>query len=547
MTIDSPIITGSIQSPLNLTGNISASGAITGSGFFTTGNIVANTLIVQVVSSSVDYITGSAKFGTLASNTFQFTGSLFVTGGLQVSTGSVGIGMAVNAGVGLYLAAPTSANQSLSVFDFAKTRGITFYPSYTGQANTHLITSDYAGASYYNLALSARTNATDLFISSSGNAVGISTSTPNYAGLVSGISVLTIAPTSAERWGALELAGNRTAGGNQVGSLYFTNINTTNTAVALIQAINGATDVTRGDLLFYTNSGSLTEKMRIGNDGRVFIGIAGSSNGHKLEVNAGSLSSALRIDVTSGNSAISISPGGTFGIDKPGVGGGTFRIDSSGNVGINASVPTYKFQVNLGTGTAGNDVAVIGDGAGATYGNGLTIQAVDNVGFSASATCLKVGKNTSTGRSINSAGTNNASGADYAEYVTKAVTDTIAKGDVVGINSEGKLTNIFNDAISFAVKSTDPAYVGGDTWGIGLEGDALEAARATVDRVAFSGQVPCNVTGANVGDYIIPIQLENGKISGQAVTNPTFDQFKSAVGKVWKIMSDGRAWIKVIN
>ena len=87
MTIDSPIITGSIQSPLNLTGNISASGAITGSGFFTSGNIVANTLIVQVVSSSVDYITGSTKFGTIDSNTHQFTGSLYISGS-NISVGS---------------------------------------------------------------------------------------------------------------------------------------------------------------------------------------------------------------------------------------------------------------------------------------------------------------------------------------------------------------------------------------------------------------------------------------------------------------------------
>jgi hypothetical protein len=123
------------------------------------------------------------------------------------------------------------------------------------------------------------------------------------------------------------------------------------------------------------------------------------------------------------------------------------------------------------------------------------------------------------------------------------------------------LTNIFTDAKSFVVKSTDPSYVGGDTWGniddIGkLQLDAtdeqkseheakLEAARAKVDRIAFSGQVPCNVTGATVGDYIIPIQLENGKIGGQAVTNPTFEQYQISVGKVWKIMGDGRAWIAV--
>ena len=72
----------------------------------------------------------------------------------------------------------------------------------------------------------------------------------------------------------------------------------------------------------------------------------------------------------------------------------------------------------------------------------------------------------------------------------------------------------------------------------------LEEARAKVDRIAFSGQVPCNVYDANVGDYIIPIEL-NGKISGQAVSNPTFEQYQISVGKVWKIMEDGRAWIAV--
>jgi hypothetical protein len=188
-------------------------------------------------------------------------------------------------------------------------------------------------------------------------------------------------------------------------------------------------------------------------------------------------------------------------------------------------------------------------------------RAVSGANYSLSGTGMIVGRNTSTGRSINAGGTINASGADYAEYMTKAIDITIAKGDIVGVNSQGKLTNIFEDSISFVVKSTDPSYVGGDIWGsvdnIGkLSPEAteeektayntkLETERAKVDRIAFSGQVPCNVTGANVGDYIIPIELENGKIGGQAVTNPTFEQYRISVGKVWKIMEDGRAWIAV--
>ena len=34
---------------------------------------------------------------------------------------------------------------------------------------------------------------------------------------------------------------------------------------------------------------------------------------------------------------------------------------------------------------------------------------------------------------------------------------------------------------------------------------AQEAARQTVDRIAFAGQVPVNVTGATPGQYIIPV------------------------------------------
>ena len=194
-------------------------------------------------------------------------------------------------------------------------------------------------------------------------------------------------------------------------------------------------------------------------------------------------------------------------------------------------------------------------------------KAVSGANYNAAACGMVIGRNTSSLRSINAGGTVNAAGTDYAEYMFKAVEDTIAKGDIVGINAEGKLTNIFPDSISFVVKSTDPSYVGGDTWGnsdaIGKEPRKeeeqtdeeyeelkaeyeilLEEARARVDRIAFSGQVPCNILNAKVGDYIIPIN-NNGKISGQAVTKPTFEEYQISVGKVWKIMEDGRAWIAV--
>jgi hypothetical protein len=219
--------------------------------------------------------------------------------------------------------------------------------------------------------------------------------------------------------------------------------------------------------------------------------------------------------------------------------------------------------------------ATEGTALGYFYGSGsgdMLFQSMNSGGGSATNAGIKMGMNSVTSRSINARGTVNANGADYAEYMTKCSNFTVAKGDVVGINANGKLTNVFADAISFVVKSTDPSYVGGDTWGspeaLGLAelrpldqsasdevkakyaqdktvmDTALETARQLVDRIAFSGQVPVNVTGTTAGQYIIPVN-DNGSIKGQAVSNPTFEQYQIAVGKVIAIESDGRAKIIV--
>ena len=215
---------------------------------------------------------------------------------------------------------------------------------------------------------------------------------------------------------------------------------------------------------------------------------------------------------------------------------GSIIIKSSGAFGnleaysgANASIPA--FFVN-----GGGSVNGIGTGA-----NGA-------------ASAMYVNRDTGSLRSINAAGSLNASGADYAEYLLKDGDFVIAKGDVCGINANGKLTNVFADAISFVVKSTDPAYVGGDTWfnEKAPEDETLlddwkqrmEAARAPVDRIAFCGQVPVNVQGATPGQFIIAVN-DNGAIKGQAISNPTFEQYQAAVGKVIAVEADGRAKIIV--
>ena len=214
------------------------------------------------------------------------------------------------------------------------------------------------------------------------------------------------------------------------------------------------------------------------------------------------------------------------------------RIDSSGNLLVGATSGSNNYIGK--TGSEGSGVLTVG----VPGLQNIDFFGVNGTGVNASATGIKVQKNSSTNRSINAAGTINASGADYAEYMVKAGDFIISKGDLVGIDANGKLTNIFADAISFVVKSTNPSYVGGDTWGTDLKGNDLEVARETVDRIAFSGQVPVNVIGATAGQYIIPVN-DNGAIKGEKISNPTFEQYQLSVGKVIAIESDGRAKIIV--
>lgn len=286
------------------------------------------------------------------------------------------------------------------------------------------------------------------------------------------------------------------------------------------------------------------------------------------------------------------------------------RIDQDGNllVGVaSGSEHTIAAAVPRGT----NILRVRSSLAGAA--TSAAFAAVDIHPSNGAATALYLGMSSQTGRSMNAAGTVNASGADYAEYMLKAAgCGIIAKGDVCGVDRDGKLTKTWADAISFVVKSTDPSLVGGDTWASHLPPkpeqpgaepiapgypavpaddtdeasiaawmaaqaaypsllasyqsdhtawqqamgayaadlaaweDELETARQCVDRVAFCGQVPCNVIGDfDVGDYIIAAANGAGikaiAVKPDAITLP---QYMRRIGKVWAIR-DGRAWIDV--
>jgi hypothetical protein len=72
------------------TGSFAQSGSVVVNGNITsTGTITAQQLNVQTITSSVSFITGSSKFGSIISNTHQFTGSILVSGSLAVNDSNV--------------------------------------------------------------------------------------------------------------------------------------------------------------------------------------------------------------------------------------------------------------------------------------------------------------------------------------------------------------------------------------------------------------------------------------------------------------------------
>ena len=310
------------------------------------------------------------------------------------------------------------------------------------------------------------------------------------------------------------------------------------------------------------DSTALTERMRIDSSGNVNIGSNTSANPFTYLRFGASQHGAADIRPTNESS------------HKVGL---SFYTDGTQDTTIN---PTERMRItsagylHVGSGHGNSNHRINGDGftQGQTflvlsaYTSSLQDTAiffgVDNMGGNTASCALKLGKNSSNSRSLNAGGTLNASGTDYAEYMTKASDFTLAKGDICGINAEGKLTNKFSESISFVVKSTDPSYVGGDTWGgediLGKKpaDDSpdlpayelkMEAARKLVDRIAFSGQVPVNVTGTTAGQYIIPTPGNGDSITGiaKAEKDLSIGEYISSVGKVITLESDGRAKIIV--
>ncbi|MCA3254925.1 MAG: hypothetical protein INF91_04820 [Alphaproteobacteria bacterium] len=134
-----------------------------------------------------------------------------------------------------------------------------------------------------------------------------------------------------------------------------------------------------------------------------------------------------------------------------------------------------------------------------------------------SAGCvLQVGRAEGTSRSINAAGSINASGSDYAEYRYKhAGCGAVPKGGICGLTARNEVTTDFALMVLPAIKSVDPAYVGGDTWGNRASvGDAPR--RPVLDLPEYDGP-------EHPGDGPAPLQIAPFLLGEAPVAPGEFD------------------------
>jgi hypothetical protein len=92
---------------------VSGSLLVTGS-LTTTGTLTSQTLVVQTITSSIEFNTGSTRNGTLSTNTHEFTGSVLMTGSLAINGTTAVVGSGTANYVPKFTASGTIGNSAIT-------------------------------------------------------------------------------------------------------------------------------------------------------------------------------------------------------------------------------------------------------------------------------------------------------------------------------------------------------------------------------------------------------------------------------------------------
>ncbi len=364
----SDIPSGIVSSSTQITGyNIFAttgsnqfngSQAITGS-LTVTGQVVAQTLNVQQVTSSIVFSSGSNIFGNSLSNTQQFTGSLQVSGSNHYVTGYTSFYSNNNTAGNANGIRIEQAGTGDSVISFLLSGAREWLVGIdNSDSDTFKINNNTGGSDFNNLGLA---------ITTSGN-VGIGTNSPssrlniagaktNSADLTNAANQLAITDTTATAVGVggrISFLGSYTATPDYItfGAIEVLKDNANNYGSASWN--NAAMRFIVGNNDNDANAGRMLERMRITSDGNIRL----TSN------NASNASFDLNYRFSTPDSArIRFSTTTSFNLNEPGElsfwtrandaqGGGTItermRITSGGNVGIGTDSPGSKLEISGG-------------------------------------------------------------------------------------------------------------------------------------------------------------------------------------------------------
>jgi hypothetical protein len=247
----------------------------------------------------------------------------------------------------------------------------------------------------------------------------------------------------------------------------------------------------------------------------------GNANGTYLGLNAPSSGAGSAADLLNlqhagteylllkSDGTLEIDGGGSFGYTFDGA-GATFGSDAffNGYATFNQEADFFGAAVVQ---TTGNGVFEVKNVGGSSFLKVTTNNYAG--GANAANTVLSIAKDSGTGRSINAAGTINASGADFAEYYYQQHPGALKAGEIVCLTDNQTVDSCTNGSVITGVVSANAGYVGNDIF------DAAHPDKTAI--VGMLGQLPVkvNMEGGAIkpGD---PVGISSEPGVGMKVSNP---------------------------
>jgi hypothetical protein len=333
--------------------------------FLVRGTLTAQTIVAQTITSSIEFVTGSTKNGSLLSNTHQFTGSVLITGSLNVNgsdailtnqTSSMSVASAsisavaiyVNGGIftgsnivtsASYAVTATSASNALTASYWSGSISNATSASYAVSSSyaTQALTASYAATSSYadNFIVGNTLTAQRIVVQTISSSISYSSGSNRFGSLLTDTHQFT---GSVLITGSLTVAGNILPSADSIYTLgasgtRFSNIYSANGVISALYTttIRAATNT----ILFGANQTNYWGGF-IGNSPSssanlilTYTSSAGlTDNGYKLQVySTGSVSGSLFVS-SSGVAATLIGSGSNvFSVD--GTSGRLFSVDDS--------------------------------------------------------------------------------------------------------------------------------------------------------------------------------------------------------------------------